>query len=128
MAQKMKSARIVNQKYVASRNQTVTDSVEKHMLNQANYSCFVLHGGRLFYFYSRTLASIRARILSLGGSSFTHLLFCWCSPALLHFFCNIVYPIGWSLHAILWLDYMSTFIFLISIFCVSVDQSIKASI
>jgi hypothetical protein len=49
-------------------------------------------------------------------------------PALLHVFCNILYPIGWSLHAILWLDYMSTFIFLISIFCVSVDQSIKASI
>jgi hypothetical protein len=52
----------------------VTDSVEKHMLNQANYSCFVLHGGRLFYFYSRTLASIRARILSLGGSSFTFVI------------------------------------------------------
>jgi hypothetical protein len=25
------------------------------MLNQATYSCFVLHGGRLFYFNSRTL-------------------------------------------------------------------------
>jgi hypothetical protein len=41
----------------------MTDSVEKHTLNQANYSCFMLHGGRLFYFYSRTLASIQARIL-----------------------------------------------------------------
>jgi hypothetical protein len=39
----------------------VTDSVEKHTLNQANYSCFLLHGGRLFYFYSQTLASIQAK-------------------------------------------------------------------